>query len=162
MKIAITDANIFIGLLYTKLHGELFELDLEIHTTFGVFDELNEKQKSILNKFVKRNKLTLHKDDESTPVPEIQSRKSISESDKSVLYLAIHLQAIILSGDGHIRKISGIQKIEVHGIFWLFDTFLSNKLINKRLACKQLKSLMEYNKRLPFDECEKRIAEWSR
>jgi rRNA maturation endonuclease Nob1 len=162
MKIAITDANIFIDLIYIKLHEELFALDLEIHTTFEVFEELNEKQKNILDKFVKRSKLTLHKGDQFAIIESIQSRKGLSESDKSVLQLAIHLHALVLTGDGHMRKISGIQKIEVHGIFWILDNFLSNKLLNKKQACKQLKYLMEYNKRLPFDECEKRLADWSK
>jgi predicted nucleic acid-binding protein len=162
MKIAITDANIFIDLIYIKLHEELFALDLEIHTTFEVFEELNENQKSVLDKFVKRTKLTLHKGDQFVKIESIQSRKSLSESDKSVLHLAIHLQAFVLTGDGHMRKVSGIQKIEVHGIFWLLDNFISNELINKKQACKQLKYLMEYNKRLRFEECEKRLAEWGK
>lgn len=160
MRIAITDANIFIDLIYIKQHEKLFALELEIHTTDEVYDELNEKQKGLLSKFIKRNKLTLHKGDEAPKVDSIQSRRSLSEIDKSVLYLAIHLEAFILTGDGLLRKTSEVQKIEVHGIFWLLDNFLANKLINKKLACKELKNLMQYNRRLPQDECEKRLAVW--
>lgn len=162
MKIAITDANIFIDLIYIKLLEKLFALELDIHTTFEVLDELNEIQKSALSRFIRRKKLTLHKGDEGPKIEAIQSKRSLSESDKSVLYLAIHLQAFMLTGDGHLRKISGIKKIEVHGIFWLFDEFLLNGLISKNSAWKQLKSLMGYNKRLPIDECEKRLAAWAR
>ena len=97
MKIAITDANIFIDLIYVRLHDKLFALDLEIHTTNEVFDELNEKQKGVLEKFVKNNKLALHPGSELTKIESIQSRKGLSESDKSVLHLAIHLQAFNLN-----------------------------------------------------------------
>lgn len=162
MKIAITDANIFIDLIHIELHEELFVADLEIHTTLNVFDELNEQQQKKLSKFINRNKLTLHSKEPTNNIPsEIRLNKSLSISDKSVLSLAIELNALILTGDGLIRKISNLQKIEVHGIIWLLDRFILMKLITRREALHQLKKLMIYNKRLPTEDCEKRISEWS-
>ena len=43
MKIVVTDANIFIDLIFLKLHGHLFLLDLEVHTTVEVFDATGRK-----------------------------------------------------------------------------------------------------------------------
>ena len=90
----------------------------------------------------------------------VKANKRLSDSDKSVFYLALKLDAFILTGDGVVRKISGFQKIEVHGILWLFDQFIENKLITKKIARVQLKHLMEYNKRLPVEDCEKRFLAW--
>lgn len=161
MKVAITDANIFIDLIYIGLCEELFEINLEIHTTIEVYDELNSKQQKFLDPYMANDFLTIHSEKEKNLTQTIQSKRNLSESDKSVLYLAIRLQAILLTGDNVLRKSSNQEKIEVHGIFWLLDKFLEQKLISKKAALKQLKHLMDYNSRLPLDECEKRISRWS-
>lgn len=114
MKIAITDANIFIDLIHIELHDELFAAGLEIHSTLGVFDELNDHQQKILSKYIDQRQLTLHSNTGENIPSEIQRNKSLSSSDKSVFGLAIELGALILTGDGLLRKISGIQKIEMN------------------------------------------------
>ncbi len=159
MKIAITDANIFIDLIHIELHGCLFDLDFEVHTSIDVFDELNDAQQKSLHKFVK-NGLTLHDCKDISPIGSVKAIKALSDSDKTVLYLASYLNAFVLSGDGVIRRIAGIQKVEIHGIFWLLDKFLASKLITKKQASQRLKKLMDYNKRLPTEECESRLSVW--
>ena len=162
MKIAITDANIFIDLIYVELLDNLFEIDIEIHTTLNVVDELNQNQQKALFTFAKKNQLTIHKQEVLDIPDDIKNNRRLSDSDKSVFSLALELDAFILSGDGMIRKISYTKKIEIHGIFWLLDKFLESKLITKKNARQRLKNLMEYNKRLPTDECEKRISDWGK
>jgi predicted nucleic acid-binding protein len=161
MRIAITDANIFIDLIHIELHNELFEVDLEIHSTISVFDELSEFQQKALAKYITEGKLSLHLNSVENLPSEIAQNRRLSPSDKSVFSLAIQLDAIVLTGDGLLRKISSYQKIEVHGVFWLFDRFLEKNMITKKKALFQLKRLMDYNKRLPMDECQARISEWS-
>ncbi|MBS1507028.1 MAG: hypothetical protein JSS79_10315 [Bacteroidetes bacterium] len=162
MKIAITDANIFIDLIYVELLDALFAIEVEIHTTINVVDELNESQQKAIFKAVKKNRLTIHTQEEFNVPDDIKKSKKLSDSDKSVFSLAFELDAFILSGDGVIRKISGFQRIEVHGILWLFDKFLESKLITGKKASQKLRDLGSYNKRLPTIECEKRFVEWER
>lgn len=162
MRIAITDANIFIDLIYVKLLEKLFKIGVEIHTTANVVDELNSDQQKSLLRFVRAKSLTVHFQ-EVFVLPEIIGKsKKLSESDKSVFNLALELDAFILTGDGVVRKVSGVQKIEVHGIIWLFDQFVSLELITKKKATLHLRNLKSYNKRLPQDECEKRFIEWGK
>lgn len=161
MKIAITDANIFIDLIYVGLLDELFAIEVEIHTTLNVVDELNEDQQKVLSKFLKKSSLTAHVLEELTIPTAIRRNRKLSDSDKSVLGLAIKLDAFVLTGDNVVRKVSGVQKIEVHGVLWLFDQFLEKKLITRKRAIQQLTYLLAYNRRLPASDCEKRIAEWS-
>jgi rRNA maturation endonuclease Nob1 len=161
MKIAIIDANIFIDLIHVELQDELFAAGLEIHTTISVFDELNNRQQEILSKHIEQKQLTVHSNEPTNIPKEIQENRSLSPSDKSVFSLAIDLSAFILTGDGLLRKVSVAQKIEVHGIIWLLDRFLDLKLITKKKALSQLKHLMVYNKRLPTEDCEKRISDWT-
>lgn len=161
MKIAITDANIFIDLIHIELQDELFAADLEIHTTISVFDELNDKQQKVLSEHIGQKQLRVHSTEPTNIPKEIQENRGLSPSDKSVFSLAIGLSAFILTGDGLLRKVSVAQKIEVHGIIWLLDRFLDMKLITKKKALSQLKQLVVYNKRLPTEDCEKRISDWS-
>ncbi len=161
MKIAITDANIFIDLIHIGLHGKLFSLGFELHTSYEVFDELSESQQHALQPFVDRGDLTVNNCDEISPIESVRKMKGLSSSDKSVLYLASHLSAMVLSGDGLVRKVAGVQKIELHGVFWLLDRIIEKKLVTKKLARKALQKLMSYNKRLPIDECNKRLSSWT-
>jgi len=160
MKIAITDANIFIDLIHIGLQDNLFELDLEVHTTIEVCDELNQTQNDALNQFIASGKLTCHVLNDPEIEEFVKNKRGLSESDKLLLHLAIQLEATILTGDSLIRKISEASKIEVHGIFWLLDKFVEGKHITRKQACHCITDLMGYNKRLPQSECDKRLGEW--
>ncbi len=48
MKLAITDACIFIDLIELRLTSEFFKLPIEIHTSLDVYNELYPEQKEIL------------------------------------------------------------------------------------------------------------------
>jgi hypothetical protein len=48
MKIAVTDANIFIDLIEIDIFHFLFDLGLEIHTTKAVYDQLIPEQQAIV------------------------------------------------------------------------------------------------------------------
>src|SRR5690242_8520849 len=137
MKIAITDANIFIDLVHVGLVDELFRIGVEVHTTINVIDELNDKQQAIVLPYSERKILTIHSEDEFLIPEDLRKNKKLSDSDKSVFSIAFQLEAFILTGDGVIRQISGVQKIEVHGMLWLFDQFLERKLITKIKAAQQ-------------------------
>jgi predicted nucleic acid-binding protein len=161
MRVAVTDANIFIDVIHIELQDELFAAELEIHTTLSVLDELNERQQAILATHIKQKQLTVHSKEPTNIPREVEANKRLSPSDKSVFSLAIELHALILTGDGLLRKVSVSQKIEVHGIIWLLDRFIEKNLIAKNKATEQLRRLMLYNKRLPVEDCEKRFKDWS-
>ena len=160
MKIAITDANIFIDLIYIELQHELFVADLEIHTTFDVYDELNANQQEILSLYLDQKLLSLHVNDIDRVPASILQNKRLSPSDKSVFGLALALDAFILTGDGVLWKASNIQKIEVHGILWLLDRFIAMNLLSENIAATCLQNLMKYNKRLPSKDCNERLVKW--
>jgi hypothetical protein len=140
---------------------QLFSIGEEFHTSVNVVNELNESHQKLLSRFLRKNQLTLHVMEELRIPISISNHKSLSQSDKSILALSLQLDAYILTGDNVVRKISGVQKIETHGILWLFDRFIEKKLITNRKALQKLGLLRSFNKRLPFDECEQRIRVWS-
>src|SRR3569623_1599148 len=101
MRLAITDACIFIDLYYLQLTALFFSLDMEIHTSVDVLNELYENQLQVLSAFQSVGRLTAHNitETEKKKIISIAYPKSLSESDKTVLYLASKLNAIVLSSD---------------------------------------------------------------
>src|SRR5690606_4856018 len=99
MKIAVTDACIFIDLIELDLVSSFFQLHVEIHTTVDVINELFNDQKQILQAYEAVHKLNVHNLDERdfSEMGKIPFPKGLSHQDKSVVYLALTLEnAIVL------------------------------------------------------------------
>lgn len=169
MRIAITDACIFIDLCDLQLTVLFFNLDLEVHTSLDVMNELYEHQQQILSDYCSVGKLTAHNITESeklkilsTPYP-----RSLSESDKTVLFLASKLKAMVLSSDKAVRNIAKNTSIPYHGMIWIFDQLVNSGLLSKTEASLKLKQLIttnliyQNNKEL-VAEMLKRLELWSR
>ena len=169
MKIAITDACIFIDLYELTLTNQLFGLNLEVHTSLDVFNELYPQQKELLKAFQSVGKLIVHNisGDERVEIAQQSYPKSLSNSDKTVLFLAQKHVAIVLSSDKQVRYNAKIRAIEYHGMFWIFDNLLKAGLITKAEAIEKLKLLIEknivyQNNAELLHEMNKRITTWSK
>jgi predicted nucleic acid-binding protein len=156
MRIAVTDANIFIDLLYVDLHPLITQLGLEIYTTRHVIDELDEEQVQSLPKV----NIYQFKDDEFVKLSAYKIKRGLSDADHSVLFIAEKLAAIVLSGDDLVRKTCIERKLEVHGVLWIMDECVRCNHLTTAEAHKKLTTLMSYNKRLPKRDCEERLARW--
>jgi predicted nucleic acid-binding protein len=155
MKIAVTDANIFIDLFYLKQTHHLFSISFEIFTTQRVINELNEELEEIQT-FIESGHLLVEiiSDEDLANMLPMRNSSRLSESDISVLCIAQRIGAIVLSGDDLVRKTCHFHKIEIHGILWCLDQFVDKKCISKQEACNSLKDLMNYNSRLPVENCK--------
>ncbi len=60
IKIAVTDACIFIDLYDLGLVNSFFDLELEIHTTTSVYFELYEEQQQVLKAYQSIDSLIVH------------------------------------------------------------------------------------------------------
>jgi predicted DNA-binding protein (UPF0278 family) len=169
MRIAVTDACIFIDLYELQLTAQFFNLDIEVHTSVDVINELFENQKQVLKAFQSVNKLIVHiiKEKEKIEILASPYPKSLSDSDKTVLYLASKLEAIIISSDKMIRNTAKKNSIDYHGMIWIFDQLIAHKLISKTEGSNKLKQLIttnlvfQNNKDL-VQEMNNRIALWSK
>ncbi|MEJ0103921.1 MAG: hypothetical protein WDO19_15760 [Bacteroidota bacterium] len=147
MKIAITDACIFIDLYELVLIQYFFNLQLDVHTSVNVFNELNSLQQEVLKAFQSAGKLTVHNITEADKIV-IQNKKypnSLSESDKSVLYLAEKIDAIVISSDRTVRHNAKMRSVEYHGMFWILDNFKEEKIISPGEAINKLKVMVQSN-----------------
>lgn len=168
MKIAVTDANIFIDLMELKILAEFFQLKLEIHTTVEVVNELYPEQQEILKAYSSVSKLSIHNltEKQLIEIKTISFPKSLSHQDKSVIFLAAALNAILLSSDKPVRNYAGREAIEYHGMFWIFDQLIEQSLIPSSKAIEKLRSMMQtniiYQNNIKlWKEADKRITKWS-
>lgn len=168
MKIAVADACIFIDLYELKLTAPFFSLDIEVYTSVDVFNELYTEQKEVLKAFEAVGKLKVHNilSEERIEIGNMHYPKSLSTSDRTVLYLAHKLNAIVISSDKQVRKNAKLRVIEYHGMLWIFDMLLKSELIEKTEAIKRLQALVlqniiYQNSQELIDEMNKRIKAWS-
>lgn len=147
MRLAITDACIFIDLIDLKITSQFFQLELEVHTSNNVWDELDEDAKELLSAYRSVDKLTLHYLDEEAEqeIETMNFPKRLSRQDQTVIYLGKKLEAMILSSDKAVRNFAKSISVEYHGMFWIFDQFVDQQLLNSELAASKLRSLLMGN-----------------
>lgn len=162
MKIAVSDANIFIDLLELGVIQHLFDLPLEIHTTDRVMIEMYPEQEEALMVYHANGQFTLHliTDEDTLAITASNYNRGLSDADKSVLYVAEKIEAIVLTGDDLVRKNCHQAKIEIHGILWVLDQFVESNLIDSTEASALLNKLMVQNTWLPTDHCNERLNKW--
>jgi len=169
MKLAIADACIFIDLYDLDLTNQFFGLDFEFHTSLDVINELFIHQQQLLSAFQSVGKLIVHniKAGDRNEMINANYPKSLSESDKTVLYLASKLNAIVISSDKTVRNTAKKNAIGYHGMLWIFDQFVLHKILTKPEASLKLKSLihsnvMFQNNKILADEINGRLCIWDK
>lgn len=162
IQLAVTDANIFIDLIILELIEHLFGLNIQIHTTREVFDQLTTGQKETLSKYHANGILIIYdfSTDEITEIYTLEFPAGLEPADRTVYYYARKLACMVISGDNKLRKHCERKGLEVHGLIWVFDQMVTLELISKNIAVEKLERLVAYNDRLPFDEISKRLKKW--
>lgn len=162
MKLAVTDANIFIDLVKLRMLGFLSDIDLEIFTTQEVIDQLNSLQAEHVFLFVQSKDLSVYNfsEKEIIEIAQLNAPRALEFTDKTVVYLAKKIDAIVLTGDAPLRKFCTANSLTVRGILWVFDTCLQKEKFTHAIAIEKLKLLLSFNDRLPKEECLKRIETW--
>lgn len=170
MKIVVTDACIFIDVINLNLTAKFFGLELEIHTTADIINELYPEQKQILEGYKSTTKLTVHvlSGEEQQALMQQKYPKALTPEDLSVIFIAQKLgDATVLSSDKPLRKYAKNLSIEYHGMLWILDQLVVQDLLPKPEAVAKLNSWIDSN--LIYrdnteikDEVDKRIKAWSK
>ncbi len=168
MKLAVTDACIFIDVYELDLTIGLFSLPISIHTTSDVFRELYPEQRKQLLIFQENKKFIIHNlsDEDRKTIFETAYPKGLSDNDKTVIHLAHQVDAMILSSDKAVRREAKKQAIEYHGMLWILDQLIIADLISKSTAAQKLQQLIRkntfYNGNVDLLlEMEKRLKLWA-
>ena len=160
MIVYITDANIFIDLHYAGLLNLMPRLGLPFLTTPLVVDELDSEQQLDLQSLVRLKALQIReislKEINDFPLP-----NGLSLPDRSVICLAVRENGVLISGDGLVRRTAGNLGIDVRGLLWIFDEFVSMNLISPIDAAIKLEFLVvEKGSRQPSSEYMSRLEKW--
>ena len=89
MKLAITDANIFIDLIKLQILPLLFCIDMEIHTSKEIVDQLIDQQAEEVNIFINKGRLNVHlfSAAEFQEILDFEAPRALEIADKSVAWL---------------------------------------------------------------------------
>lgn len=161
MKVVITDVSVFFDLYHLKVLSEFFALDLEVHTTDFVYNEIiNSDQKSEFTVFERIKKLHIIK---ITAIEEDQiramefSRSNKSFADRTILWKAKQFKCALLTGDSKLRKEAEVHGLEVHGSIWVINQLIENELVSQGKGIELFKQMKLVNPRLPMEEIERLI-----
>jgi hypothetical protein len=143
-------------------------LPLEVHTSFDVLNELYDHQKKVLAPFQNAGRLIVHilLEKDRSKMYEIPFPKSLSDTDKTVIYLAQKIKAILLSSDKAVRRFAKEQSIEYHGMLWILDQLVENELLKPKEASEKLRHLITenfiyQNNQEQLHEMDKRLKKWN-
>jgi hypothetical protein len=80
--------------------------------------------------------------------------------DLFALVLAIQENAMLLTGDGALRKASSNEGVEHHGTLWLLDAMVNGGEITGEKGCESLELMRNNGRRLPKKEVLTRLDAW--
>ncbi len=162
--VAIHDSSILIDLIRIQLLDKCLLLPYSFGTTRFIFEEIDEDQQGILQLQISKQKFQLFplsaEDLQKLSVEQLEDAR-LSQEDWSALYCARKHNGLLLTGDGRLRKKAEEKVVPVHGVLWILDELVRYDHLSFQKAIQTLKVLQEINSRLPANECEKKIKEWS-
>lgn len=162
-RIAIQDANILIDLLVAGMFDHCLALGYQFCTTEMILDELYEQQVAILQPHIHSGKLTIisiSAEDLEAIAGMANEHNRISVQDWSAIYYAEQKEALLLSGDGLVRKIATARKLNVCGTLWILDQLVDASILPGQQAAIFLQTLLAKKRRLPEAECRARFKLW--
>ena len=159
MIVVITDVSVFFDLYQLQVLPEFFALDLEIHTTNFVYNEIiHSSQKKEFEVFERSKKLHIIKitANEEDEIHAMQlSRVNRSFPDRTILWKAKQLQCTLLTCDNTLRKEAIEQGLDVHGSLWVIGQLIEKEIISKTRGVELYKQIKMVNTRLPHDEIDR-------
>lgn len=140
MRIAVTDACIFIDLIELNLLDEFCCLPFVIYTTIDVFYELNVEQQTKISYLKSQSKILLEtlSSEEMNLILVRDFPAALSLTDRTVILLSEKFNAVLISSDKAVRNCAGKNAIECHGILWIIDQLVDNKIITFYQSCEKL------------------------
>ncbi len=156
MQVVITDANIFIDLYEMDLLEGFFKLPYSISTSVFILEELDDI-KSLVEKVVTVIPVT---DADLSAMSQIEWPRPFSFPDRTILYLAKVHQMTVLSGEHRMMVWCKKNELESHGLLYILDAMITQKVYKPEYVCHQLRKLMEINMWLPTNLCEEMIEIW--
>jgi rRNA-processing protein FCF1 len=159
-SICVVDTSLLIDIHFGKIVVPFFTLPYSFVAPDVIIAELKSIDSSMLIKLgLKKCELTGNQIQE---VLQFRSRhRQPSVNDLFAFVTARSLRAILLTGDRNLRKLAEQEGILTHGTLWVLDEMIRLKIISPLQTAEALKLICERGSRLPVDECNHRLKNWS-
>ena len=165
MRVIIHDASVLIDLATAEILELFMSMPFEMMTTDFVVNEIGDSTTLRQVKSVIAHGFLHVLKSDNVAMSEIQAlntqRPFLSFADCSVFFLSKKRGAMLLTGDGRLRKEAENNGLEVHGTLWVFDLLVDEGKISTDGARARLTDLLMRNPRLPSDACEIRLKKWA-
>jgi hypothetical protein len=128
-------------------------------------NELYANQKQVLEDYQKVGKLTVHNLDEVdfSKIDNLAFPRGLSPEDRSVLYIAINLEnGIVVSSDKLVNKCAQSHGLECHGLLWVFNLLVGQKICSKPTALASIRKLLVMNTMYAGPKMKMKIEEMIR
>ena len=90
----------------------------------------------------------------------VEAWRRVSTNDLFAFFAARREQAILLTGDGPLRRVAEQMRVEVHGIFWLLEQMVAYQILSPAKAAQALRKMRKQGSRLPDDLYAQYLARW--
>jgi predicted nucleic acid-binding protein len=164
MIVVVTDVSVLFDLFEIQAIAMFFALDLEIYTTDIVYNEILDKDQIVVFEEYKNDGkliiLDFDSEEESAIAGFKTNRMFKSLADKTILWKAIQMKAVLLTCDGKLRDEAIEQKLTVHGSIWVIEQMVKEGVVSEKEAALLLEALMKANNRLPIAEIEKLMKKY--
>lgn len=158
--ILVTDTNIWIDLENGGILADVFQLPYQFVIPDFAIDELASPRWDTLEAMgVSAYELDPFAISELLVLRQVHRRLSIT--DLSAFLLARKLKAILLTGERRLNELARANSLSVHGVLWLLDEMVRCRAISPKQAANALSRMLDQGARLPADECDKRLIDWS-
>ena len=156
----VVDTSVIIDLHVGQILTSFFKLPCSFVTADAILAELLEPEGQLLIEFgLQQEELS------GTQILEVMqltaTHRQPSVNDLFALVLAKELQIPLLTNDKNLRKAAAQQGVTVHGSLWILDEMVRLIVMSKQEAAEALKMMREKGSRLPQDEYDKRLSEWT-
>jgi hypothetical protein len=163
MKVVVKDANILLDLVIGDILGPWLSLGYQTCTTHLVWSEISyTKQREKVVPYIESGQIGLRDidGDDWDEIYSFSEKLGVSVPDGSVWFVAREENAILLSGDGRLRRAAKADGIEIRGILWVLDELVSRERLPPSTALSALTAILSSGSYLPEEECEKRKELW--
>jgi predicted nucleic acid-binding protein len=155
----IVDTSVLIDLYAGEVLYAVFHLPLTLSAPDVIIAELLEPDGKML---VERGLLPIELSgaDVQRAYDLTGTFRRVSVNDLFALVAAETHMATLLTGDKHLRTAAERLGISVHGVLWLLDEMLHSRVLTHTQARWALERMLQRGRRLPRDECERRLMGW--
>jgi predicted nucleic acid-binding protein len=87
---------------------------------------------------------------------------SLSFNDCAYLVLARSRGLTLLTSEQRLRVLAEARGIRVRGTLWLMDEMVRLQQLTRARAAEALEQMLAQGRRLPADECQRRLRRWKR